>query len=645
MLYQITNGTVTSGGQTILSHIDFEIRGTEKIAVVGKNGAGKTTLLRLIAGEIEPDRDDRQTAPVISGARRATVGFLRQNSRLDQDKTVEELLMEGCGDMEPFSRERFAYETEYDRLFTGFGFSKGEKERKLSSFSGGEQTKISLIRLLLMKPDILLLDEPTNHLDMPTVEWLEQYMKRYAKAVVMVSHDRFFLDQVAEVVYELQGGRLTRFAGNYTRYREQKQKSVALQRKAYERQQAEIQRLEALVEQFKNKPRKAGFARSRKSILERMERIPKPEEDDRHIFTGELEPRIPGSKWVVEAEHLKIGYDRVLAEISLRVRRGQKIGIIGDNGVGKSTFLKTVAGLTEPLGGRCTLGNHTLLGYFDQQSASLSSDKTVVEHFHELFPALTEKQVRQTLGAYLFRGKDGAKRVEELSGGEKARLVLAELLTGRPNLLLLDEPTNHMDIPAKETCESAFRAYTGTILFISHDRYFVGQVADAVLVFEGSSVMYYPFGYEHYLERSRREDGGEPAAMIRAEEQAMLAGLKAVPKAERHFLGEIGTETAYRDWRLRLAAEPMETAREQAKRAWDRWERYESARREEELRVWVEQGMTADGGEHVEETAGDPTGDLAEAFPKDALTKAWEDWTESCLVWYDVWEELTQAFV
>ncbi len=625
MLYQIVNGTVSVGGETVLSHIDFEIKGTEKIAVVGRNGAGKTTLLRLIAGEVETDRDDRQTLPAVSGSRKAEIGFLRQTPLLDQEKTVEELLLEGCSDPDPFSRERFAYEMEYDKLFTGFGFSKEEKGRRLSSFSGGEQTKISLIRLLLQKPDILLLDEPTNHLDMPTVEWLERYLKHYDRAVVMVSHDRFFLDRVAEVVYELQNGRLKRYPGNYTEYREQKRRDLSLQRKAYERQQAEVKRLEALVEQFKNKPKKASFARSRRSILERMERVPRPEEEEEHLFTGEIAPLVPGSKWAVEADHLKIGYDKVLLELSLRVRRGQKIGIIGDNGAGKSTFLRTVAGLLEPLGGKCTLGNRTLLGYFDQQAAALLSEKTVVEHFRDLFPSLTEKQARQTLSGYLFRGRDGGKRVSDLSGGEKARLLLAELLTGRPNLLLLDEPTNHMDIPAKETLESAFRAYTGTILFISHDRYFLRQVADALLVFEENSVMYYPFGYLHYVERKGEEDGGEPAAMLRARDQAMLAGLKAVPKAERHFLGEISTETAYRDWRLRLAREPMEEARRRVEQLWQQSE----MRREENWKrgVWEE-----DAEENTEE-------DMEENMEEE-LAEAWDRWTEACLEWYAVWESL-----
>ena len=595
MLYQIQNGTVSVGGQTVLSHIDFEIKGQEKIAVVGRNGAGKTTLLRLIAGELNLDRDDKRTGQGIVTARKVSVGMLAQSNLLNQEQTVEAILGEACPVTDVYAKERFVYEMEYDRLFTGFGFQKEEKKRKFSSFSGGEQTKISLIRLLLMKPDILLLDEPTNHLDIETVEWLEQYMRRYDKAVVFVSHDRFFLDRVVDTVYELEHGSLKRYPGNYTQYRQQKSKDIIQQKKAYERQQAEIKRLNDLIEQFKHKPTKASFARSRKTMLERMELVQKPEEGENHIFTGELTPLVPGSKWVLEAEHLKIGYEKVLLEISLRIRRGQKIGIIGDNGVGKTTFLKTVAGFLKPLSGKGTLGNNTMMGYFDQQTASITSEKKVIEHFHDLFPALQEKEVRQTLGAYLFSGKDAFKNVSDLSGGEKARLILAEILTSRPNLLVLDEPTNHMDIQAKETLESAFRVYTGTILFVSHDRYFISQVADAILVFEGQSVMYYPFGYEHYLEHSRRGDGEDLSAIMKAEEQAMIAGLRAVPKAERHRLKEMSTEEAYRDWKLGLAAKPMEEARDRVEMLWER-----VLQQEEELQ------------------------------------EAWREWTRCCLEWYDI---------
>lgn len=601
MLYQILNGTVSVGGNTILDHIDFEIREKEKIAIVGANGTGKTTLLRLISGELELDRDDKRNTPGVKTSRNVTVGMLRQSNTADASKTIEEILLEGCPERDSFSKERFAYEMEYDRLFTGFGFEKSDKKKLFMEFSGGEQTKIGLIRLLLEKPDILLLDEPTNHLDIETMEWLEDYMKIYPNAVVFVSHDRFFLDQVVTAVYELDRKKLRRYAGNYTQYRQQKAKDIKQQTKAYERQKAELKRLNELIEKFKHKPSKASFARSRKSIIERMELIEKPEAEAGSFFTGAIEPEVLGPKWVYEAEHLKIGYNgRVIKELSLKLRRGQKIGIIGANGTGKTTFLKTVAGELPAVDGKGNLGNNVLLAYYDQQTASIQSEDTVLKHFHDLYPAMTEKEVRNTLGMYLFSGQDAAKKVSNLSGGEKARLMLAELITGRPNLMVLDEPTNHMDIKAKETLESAFKAYTGTMLFVSHDRYFISQLADAILVFEADRVMYYPFGYEHYLNHCRRDDGEDISALMEAENQALVAGLRAVPKPERHRLKEINTEEAYIDWRLRLAAEPVEAAREEVDR---------------QLLIWDEE----------------------------KLEEAVDNWTYECLKWYDVYLSLATA--
>ena len=613
MKYQITDVTVTAGGETILSHIDFEIRGAEKIAVVGRNGAGKTTLLKLIAGELEPDRDDRRMGPGIVRSRNLTVEMLGQQAFSDETRTVEQEFLAYCPAAGTYERERYEYEKEYDTLFTGLGFKREDKVRKLSSFSGGEKTKIALIRLLLAQPDILLLDEPTNHLDLETVQWLEKYLRTYGRAVVLVSHDRFFLDRTAETVYELEKGRLTRYSGNYTAYRQQKQKQYALQKKAYERQQAEIAREKELILRFRHKPSKASFARSRKKLLERMEHVEKPTEDMAHIFTGEITPLIAGSKWVVEAEHLKIGYDRPLLELSLRIRRGQKIGLLGENGSGKTTFLKTAAGFLAPLAGECRLGNQITIGYFDQFSSQIRSEKTVTEHFSELFPSMTDKEVREVLGAYLFRGRDAAKKVDSLSGGEKARLVLAELLQSRPNFLILDEPTNHMDIQAKETLESAFRAYQGTILFVSHDRYFIRQVAQSILIFENQGAVYYPFGYEHYLERKEKEQVGQPlSAQMKAEEQALIAGLMAVPKAERHRLREIPTEEAYQDWCLRLAGEKMEAAGEAFRRALEK----EEAEWVQQMREGTEYGKEAD-------------------HRKEASSALWRSWHESCLEWYE----------
>ena len=679
MLYQIKDGTVSAGGQTILSHVDFYIKEKEKIAVVGKNGAGKTTLLRLLAGELQLDRDDRRGMDTInsgeqgndiarknvkSGKRKntnsalgivtsryITIGILRQVDSSNQDKTIEEILLESCPDKDTYSKGRFDYEMEYDRLFTGFGFEKEQKSRTLGSFSGGEQTKISLIKLLLEKPDLLLLDEPTNHLDMKTVEWLEDYLINYPKAVVMVSHDRAFLDAVATGVYELENGALHRYAGNYTQYRQQKLKNLQIQRKAYERQQAEIAHNNELIDKFKHKPKKAAFARSRKTMLARMKLIEKPVEDEAHIFTGNIEPQFPGGKWVYEAKELKIGYDgSVLLELSLRIRRGQKIAVIGDNGIGKSTFLKTVAGLIPPIKGTSQLGSNLLVGYFDQQSALIDSDKTVRDHFYELVPALVEKDIRKTLGMYLFGGANASKRISSLSGGEKSRLVLAELLTGRPNLMILDEPTNHMDIPAKETLESAFKAYTGTMLFVSHDRYFIKQVADAILVFEKDKVMYYPFGYDHYISRLKASQDGNLPALMQAKDAAMVEALAAVPKRERHETRQLSTDEAYLEWKLALAAEPVAKAAEEAEKVYEELCEAESTLKAEMLRscdlsdfcekilCGVEDKSCDIFNEKLnkniinEDTTKENVDKLRLQYEKVA-----DSWTNECTKWYDIY--------
>ena len=690
MLYQIKDGTVSAGGQTILSHIDFYIKEKEKIAVVGKNGAGKTTLLRLLAGELTPDRDDSRGSygrsnDMVTGAatagsdldgtakrtqrakkkkpsgnpetgitmsRNITIDMLRQADKSNQDLTIEQILLESCPDKDTFSKERFDYEMEYDRLFTGFGFEKSDKTRLFRSFSGGEQTKISLIKLLLKKPDLLLLDEPTNHLDMKTVEWLEDYLINYPKAVVMVSHDRAFLDAVATGVYELENGALHRYAGNYTQYRQQKLKNLQIQRKAYERQQAEIAHNNELIEKFKHKPKKAAFARSRKTMLARMKLIEKPVEDEAHIFTGNIEPQFPGGKWVYEAKELKIGYDgRALLELSLRIRRGQKIAVIGDNGIGKSTFLKTVAGLIPPIKGTSQLGSNLLVGYFDQQSALIDSDKTVRDYFHELFPALVEKDLRKTLGMYLFGGANASKRISSLSGGEKSRLVLAELLTGRPNLMILDEPTNHMDIPAKETLESAFKAYTGTMLFVSHDRYFIKQVADAILVFENDKVMYYPFGYDHYISRLKASQDGNLPALMQAKDAAMVEALAAVPKRERHETRQLSTDEAYLEWKLTLAAEPMMKAADEAEKVYEELCEAEIALKAEMLRScdFCEK-ISCGNNLAVEDKSCDiSNGKLNQNIINTDTTKENVDklrlqyekvadsWTNECTKWYDIY--------
>ena len=610
MLYRINNGTVSIGGNEVLSHIDFEIKDREKIAIVGRNGAGKTTLLRLIAGELELDRDDKRIQKGITTSRKLSIGMLRQSQNLDKDKTVDDLLRDSMPAFEPFSKEQFEYETEYDRIFTGLGFGLEQKKKKLGTFSGGEQTKIALIRLLLQKPDILLLDEPTNHLDIQTVEWLEEYLREYPHAVVMVSHDRFFLDQVAEVIYDVSGSRVKRYAGNYTFYRRQKQKDLLHAKRKYEEQQAEIRRLNDLIEKFKHKPKKAAFARSRKKILERMERIEKPEECGENLFVEPIVPEVRGSKWVWESEHLKVGYEKVLFEVTMKVRRGQKIAIIGENGTGKSTLLKTLIGEIPGISGKSILGNNIIYGYFEQQSAAITSEESVFEHFHRLYPSLSQKDVRNILGAYLFSGQSVQTKVDALSGGEKARLVLAEILTGKPNFLVLDEPTNHMDIQAKDVLEAAFSAYEGTMLFVSHDRYFVDQVADALLVIENGRVFYYPFGYTHYIERKRKAEvfGTGIAAQVAAEDQALIADMRAVPKKEYHESRQLNTEEAYLEWKLGFMQEPLDEITERIEAMFEKKEQVST------YEEWC--------------------------ACEEEINRLWKLWNDACMSWYDGYEEL-----
>ena len=615
MLYEIRDGSVSQQGEPVLSHFDFGIRGTEKVAIVGRNGAGKSTLLEAIAGEKEIEINRKNPASGVFRSRAFTVGVLRQQACQNPDETVEDCILKGVKALWRekelpaetvedaaesaglYSRERYDFEQRYDRIFTGFGFSLEDKKKKLGTFSGGEQTKICLIRLLLEEPDVLVLDEPTNHLDLAAVEWLEKYLRAYPKAVVCVSHDRYFLDQTAEVVWEVSGGHLTRYTGGYTAYRMEKQKRAAKATKAYEEQQAEIARLNDLIRKFRGKPRKASFARSRAKILERMDRMEKPDADEAVIHTGAILPARPGSRWVVECEDLKIGYDHPIRELSLRIRRGQKIGIIGQNGTGKSTFLKTVAGLLPPMTGKCKIGENVDLAYFDQMTARFTSDKTVIDWFHDQFPAMEMGETRRVLAGFLFRGEDCGKPVAGLSGGEKARLMLAAILERRPNFLVMDEPTNNMDIPAKETLESIFRSFQGTILFVSHDRYFLSQVAEALLVFEPETekVLYYPGNYRHYKERKDRVQAGEDTDLLRtAEEQRLIEGLRSVPKGERGMLRRISDAEQEFDWRFAV----NRTGREAAEQA---------------FAVALERAEDADA------------------------ERARDNWTRTLLDWYDIW--------
>ena len=548
MLYQIANGCVRFGADTILEHINFEIRNTEKIAVVGRNGCGKTTLLRLIAGEVELSKRDSDEDIFIAKAGKPTIGYLKQVAFEDENITVEEeirkvfapvLSLQGKMEQALLEVEREAseanvkrysalqerfeamggyhYDREFDGLFYSFGFRDEDRGRRMAEFSGGQRSKIAFIKLLLSKPDIMLLDEPTNHLDMAAVEWLEQYLKNYNRAVVVVSHDRMFLDNVADVVYEIEYGTAKRYPGNYSHFVETKKADYEKQLKDYTLQQQEIKRLETLVERFKNKPTKVAMTRSKKKAIEHMDKIENPMAADGRTFQKSLKPALESGKEVLSVRNLEVGYDVPLARISFELKRGEKIAVVGDNGTGKSTLLKTLVGRLPALGGEFGFGVNVQTGYFDQESAQYASAKDVLTDFWEEFSDLTQTEARSALGAFLFTQDDVFRQVKLLSGGEKARLALCKIFQRRPNLLILDEPTNHMDIVGKETLENLLKAYEGTVLFVSHDRYFVRRVADKLLELRAEGTAFYPFGYEQYAEEraKRREDSGDQEAAFR----------------------------------------------------------------------------------------------------------------------------------
>lgn len=536
MLYQISNGAVAFGDDVILHSIDFEIRNTEKIAIVGRNGCGKTTLLKLISGEAQMEKLDSDESAFIAKAGNPEIGYLKQIAFDDPDVTLEQEvrkcfvkmderkaeLARAAAELEhDYSDEKVArytameeafkddggyyYEKEYEVMIRKFGFSDDERKKPIRDFSGGQQTKIAFIKLLLSKPDILLLDEPTNHLDVTTIEWLEGYLKSYPKAVVVVSHDRMFLDNVVDVVYEIEYGTARRYPGNYTNFIARKKENYDKQMKDHIAQQKEIERLQRMVTRFKGKPTKTSMAQSKQKAIDRMVIIEAPDKYDNKTFHANFQPEKETGNDVLYTSELAIGYDHPLSVVSLDLKRGEKLGILGGNGLGKSTFLKTIVGKIPALSGEYRFGTNVQIGYFDQQMAMYTSNKTVLDDFWDEYPNLTETEARNALGAFLFSGEDVFKNVNMLSGGEKVRLALCKILKTRPNVLVLDEPTNHMDIVGKETLESMLKDYKGTLIFVSHDRYFVKKVATQLLVFEDGTTNLYQFGYEQYQEKLDRE--------------------------------------------------------------------------------------------------------------------------------------------
>ena len=528
MNYKITNGMVTYGANTILEEINFEINDREKIAIVGRNGSGKTTLLKSINDNsmLEEGIGENKFSIYKEGV--SKIGYLKQIDFEDETKTMlqeilkvykeitdledkiknlENMMQKESSDKiikaytESLEKYEFlggyTYKKEIDTAIRSFGFSLEDKDKKISQFSGGQKTKIAFLKLLLSKPDILLLDEPTNHLDITAIEWLEKYLKNYKKSVVIVSHDRMFLNRIVNKVYEIEYGTITKYKGNYEDFEKQKKLNYEKQLKDYEYQQKELKRLQNIVDRFKYKPTKAKMALSKLKQIERMVKIEAPNRYDLKTFHNNFNIKKSGEN-VLKVQELEIGYKSVLQKLSFELYRGDKIAVIGENGIGKSTLLKTLSGKIKSLGGSFELGHNVILGYFDQQLGFRNEENTVFEEFSEKFPELTTTKLRTILGTFLFSGEDVDKKIEMLSGGEKSRLKLCEILKKEPNLLLLDEPTNHMDIIGKESLENILKEYEGSLIFVSHDRYFVSKIANKILEFTKEGVRFFDGNYKEY---------------------------------------------------------------------------------------------------------------------------------------------------
>lgn len=523
----MNKGSKFYGATSVFENANFEIKNTEKIAIVGRNGCGKTTFLKVMAEEEHLD----DGSIFIEGNTR--IGYLAQTTFENEELTVYEALSqvfdrvkkmelemnEMCEQMiydhseELLNRyanlqhqfeelNGYAWESEMHNVLTKFQFQLDDLNRAIKTFSGGQKTRLAFVKLLLSKPDILLLDEPTNHLDLETIEWLQGYIKRYPKAVVLVSHDRMFLDDVCDVIYEIEYGVMRKYVGNYTNYVNVKKSDVEQQKSAYIRQQKDIKRLEELIEKFRYKKNKAAFAQSKIKYLDRMEKIEDVKVDNQS-FKARFTINSKGGKRVLEVSDLDIGYDHSLCMVNLEILNGQKIAVIGPNGHGKSTFLKTLMQLVPKRSGEVLFGHQIEVGYFDQDLNLFDPNNTVLEEVWKDFSDLDQSEARSALGTFLFRGEEVFKDVSVLSGGEKVRLALVKLMLSHPNFLIMDEPTNHLDLIGKEALEDSLSDFEGTMLFVSHDRYFISKLADAILVIENGKATYYALNYQEYMEKQQ----------------------------------------------------------------------------------------------------------------------------------------------
>ena len=515
----------------VLKDVSFHINDNEKAAIVGINGAGKSTLLKIIINEMSADSGD------VFLAKGAAIGYLAQHQNIDTEMTIFDVMLEVKKDIlelsdkmrdleakmkqaegaaledvyEDYSRvthefelkNGYAYKSEITGILKGLGFDEEDFNRKVNTLSGGQKTRAYLARLLLSKPDIILLDEPTNHLDMKAIGWLETYLKNFNGAVLIVAHDRYFLDGVAEKIIELNNCRATTFLGNYTDYANKKKALREAELKAYLNQQKEIAHQEAVIEKLRsfNREKSIKRAESREKVLDKIERVNKPTEADASMKIS-LKPHKESGKDVLNVENLTKSFDEVLFEnISFEIKKGERVAIIGGNGTGKTTLLKIINGLLLPDSGKIKLGTNVEIGYYDQEHQVLNADKNLFDEISDDYPYLNNTEIRNVLASFLFTKDDVFKLVGSLSGGEKGRLSLAKLMLSEANFLLLDEPTNHLDITSKEILEDALNNYEGTVLYVSHDRYFINKTATRILDLTNKQLLNYIGNYDYYLEK------------------------------------------------------------------------------------------------------------------------------------------------
>ncbi|MDW8547253.1 ABC-F family ATP-binding cassette domain-containing protein [Staphylococcus pseudoxylosus] len=545
ILLQLNDLTKSFDGEDIFNNVDFEVKTGERIGIVGRNGAGKSTLMKIIAGVEDYDSGH------ISKSKNLKLGYLTQQMTLNTDQTVFEEMSKPFEAMKNLEQEMkletdwlaqhadeydtetykshidryealsnqfeqqdgYQYESKIKTVLHGLNFSEADFDRPINDFSGGQKTRLSLAQMLLSEPDLLLLDEPTNHLDMETTQWLESYLNYFKGAIVIISHDRYFLDKIVTQIYDVALGDVQHYVGNYAQFIDQRDKYYEKRMQEYENQQAEIKRLETFVDKNIARASTTGMAKSRRKMLEKIERINKPMIDAKSANIQFEFDRNTGND-VFHIKNLEIGYASPITKgITFEVTKGDHIAIIGPNGIGKSTLIKTIANIQNPLNGTITTGANLKIGYYDQKQAEFKSNKTILDYLWDQYPTMNEKDIRAVLGRFLFVQEDVKKIINDLSGGEKARLQLALLMLELNNVLILDEPTNHLDIDSKEMLEQALANFKGTILFVSHDRYFINELANKVydLDFDGGTM--YLGNYQYYIEKT------EEKAALKAKEE------------------------------------------------------------------------------------------------------------------------------